>query len=144
MTGLRVELATPADIAAIQAIDPRVGDIAGRAAFLERAVWAGECWLARRNGEIDGFAVFDRSLYDQPFVSLLYVVPERRGAGVATALMMHIETICPGEKLFTSTNESNTPMQRLCERLGFIRSGWIENLDKGDPEIIYFKRLVTS
>jgi GNAT superfamily N-acetyltransferase len=144
MTGLRVELATPADIAAIQAIDPRVGDIAGRAAFLERAIRAGECWLARRNGEIDGFAVFDRSLYDQPFVSLLYVVPERRGAGVATALMMHIETICPGEKLFTSTNESNTPMQRLCERLGFIRSGWIENLDKGDPEIIYFKRLVTS
>ena len=55
--------------------------------------------------------------------------------------MRHIESICVGKKLFTSTNESNTPMQRLCEQLGFVRSGRIENLDEGDPEIVYFKRL---
>jgi hypothetical protein len=55
--------------------------------------------------------------------------------------MRHLERICPSEKLFTSTNESNMPMQRLCEKLGFVRSGWIDNLDDGDPEIIFFKRL---
>jgi hypothetical protein len=32
-------------------------------------------------------------------------------------------------------------MQNLCEKLGFVRSGCIENLDEGDPEIIYFKRM---
>jgi len=32
-------------------------------------------------------------------------------------------------------------MQRLCEHLGYVRSGWIDNLDEGDPEIIYFKRV---
>ena len=32
-------------------------------------------------------------------------------------------------------------MQALCEKLGFVKSGWIDNLDEGDPEIIYFKRL---
>ncbi len=116
-------------------------DTPGRREFLERAAAAGECWLAREGADIVGFAVFDRSLYDQPFVSLLYVVPEQRRNGIATDLMRHVESICPGRKLFTSTNESNTPMQRLCERLGYVRSGWIENLDEGDPEIIYFKRL---
>jgi hypothetical protein len=30
-------------------------------------------------------------------------------------------------------------MQALCERLGYVRSGYIENLDEDDPEIIYFK-----
>lgn len=67
--------------------------------------------------------------------------PAHRRHGVATALMRHVESICPTAKLFTSTNESNTPMQRLCKTLGFVRSGWIENLDEGDPEIIYFKRV---
>jgi hypothetical protein len=31
-------------------------------------------------------------------------------------------------------------MQRVCDALGFVRSGRIENLDEGDPEIVYFKR----
>lgn len=42
-------------------------------------------------------------------------------------------------KLFTSTNESNVAMQRLCDRLGYVRSGFIENLDERDPEVVYFK-----
>jgi GNAT superfamily N-acetyltransferase len=138
---ISLELARREDTTAVQAIDPRAEDTHGRREFLHRAVAAGECWLSRDGGRIVGFAVFDRSLYDQPFVSLLYVVPERRRAGIATELMRHVESICPGHKLFTSTNESNVPMQRLCERLGYVRSGWIENLDEGDPEIIYFKRL---
>jgi GNAT superfamily N-acetyltransferase len=141
VTAARIELARDEDVADVRAIDPRVQDSPGRREFLERAVAAGECWVARDEGHVVGFAVFDRSLYDQPFVSLLYVVPGRRRAGIATELMRHIVSICPGEKLFTSTNESNTPMQRLCERLGYVRSGWIENLDDGDPEIIYFKRV---
>jgi hypothetical protein len=44
-------------------------------------------------------------------------------------------------KLFTSTNASNERMQRLCERLGYVRSGPIEHLDEDDPELVYFKRL---
>jgi hypothetical protein len=30
-------------------------------------------------------------------------------------------------------------MQRLCEGLGCVRTGLIENLDEGDPEVYYFK-----
>jgi hypothetical protein len=53
----------------------------------------------------------------------------------------HIETLYTQGKLFTSTNVYNERMQRLCERLGYVRSGIIENLDEDDPELFYFKRL---
>jgi hypothetical protein len=32
-------------------------------------------------------------------------------------------------------------MRRLCERLGFIESGRIDNLDSDDTEVIYVKWL---
>jgi hypothetical protein len=31
-------------------------------------------------------------------------------------------------------------MQRLCRRLGYMPSGMIDNLDPGDPEVIYCKK----
>lgn len=136
-----VRLATADDADAVHAIDARVRDIRGRRTFIERAIAAGECHVAVDGGAIVGFVVFDRSLYDQPFISLLVVDGSQRRRGIGATLMHHIESICPEEKLFTSTNESNAPMRRLCEKLGFVQSGHIENLDDGDPEIVYFKRL---
>jgi len=138
-----LRIAHAGDGSAICAIDPRVIDTPGRRPFIERAIAAGECYVATDRDAIVGYAVFDRSFFGQPFVSLLIVAEPQRRRGIGARLMRHIESICPGDKLFTSTNESNTPMQRLCEQLGFVRSGYIENLDEGDPEIIYFKRART-
>jgi len=137
----RIRLAGARDGAAICAIDPRVIDTPGRRPFIERAIAAGECYVAASSDEIVGYAVFDRSFFEQPFVSLLIVAEPQRRRGIGVVLMRHLESISPGDKLFTSTNASNTPMQRLCEQLGFVRSGYIEHLDEGDPEIIYFKRV---
>lgn len=61
---------------------------------------------------------------------------------MATVLLRRIEEECATGKLFTSTNASNRAMQSFCQVRGFVRSGYIENLDEGDPEIVYFKRLV--
>gem|GEM_PF-5850403 len=33
------------------------------------------------------------------------------------------------------------PMQLLLEKSGYSLSGFIDNLDPGDPELVYFKRL---
>jgi RimJ/RimL family protein N-acetyltransferase len=46
--------------------------------------------------------------------------------------------ISPTEKLFSSTNQSNDAMHKVYEANGFTKSGLIDNLDEGDPEIIYF------
>lgn len=55
--------------------------------------------------------------------------------------MQHLETVFQTEKLFTSTNLSNLPMQSLLVRLGYLLSGVIHHLDEGDPELVYVKYL---
>jgi len=132
--------ARPGDIGAVQAIDERVLGRADRREFLRQAVVRGECLVGRLDGEIAGFVVVDRSFFDQRFVALLIVDPDYQRHGIGSALMRSVEAQFSGEKLFTSTNASNLKMQALCERLGYVRSGVIENLDDGDPEIIYFKQ----
>ena len=48
---------------------------------------------------------------------------------------------CKKEKLFTSTNKSNVPMQKLMEKLKYKKSGIVHNLDPGDPELFFFKKV---
>ena len=136
-----VEKATWDDFEHVCSLDRIVLGNSGRQDFLDNAIKAGQCLVARMEDAPVGFAVLNQSFYGHGFIALLIVHPGHRRRGVATALIRHIESICPMEKLFTSTNESNEPMQRLCETLGFVRSGYIENLDAGDPEVIFFKRV---
>jgi ribosomal protein S18 acetylase RimI-like enzyme len=136
-----VEKATEKGLELIWALDRMVLGNSSRKDSLTNAVRAGRCLMAQVGDTIVGFGVLEQSFYGHGFISLLIVHPNHRRRGVATALIRHIESICPTKKLFTSTNESNSIAQRVFEALGFVRSGYIENLDEGDPEIIYFKRL---
>ena len=97
--------------------------------------------VARVDGVVRGFVITDTSFFDEGFVRLLMVHPEFRRRGLATSLMRAAELDCETNKLFTSTNQSNLPMQQLCDRLGYQRSGIVENLDEGDRELIYVKKL---
>ncbi len=112
-----------------------------RRAYVRRAIEQGHCWVAESDRRSLGYIVADTSFLGYPFVWLVAVAAPYRRLGVATALMRHAESMFPGGKLFTSTNESNYPSRRLMESVGFERSGRIENLDEGDAEIVYFKRL---
>jgi ribosomal protein S18 acetylase RimI-like enzyme len=112
-----------------------------RKGLVADAVRAGRCLAAWTGDTLAGFGILEQTFYRQGFIGLLIVHPDYRRRGVVTALIHRIESICPTEKLFTSTNESNVIAQKTYEALGFIRSGYIENLDENDPEIIYFKRL---
>ena len=66
--------------------------------------------------------------------------PPLAGArGVALRLLQAAVTACDTAKLFTSTNQSNVAARRLMAKAGFVPSGMIENLDEGDPELVYVK-----
>ena len=112
-----------------------------RRRLIETACASGQISVARVDDVIRGFVIADESFFGQFYVRLLMVHPDFRHRGLATALMRAAELDCQTGKLFTSTNQSNIPMQQLCDRLGFVKSGYIENLDEGDPELIYVKML---
>ncbi|MCL7701252.1 hypothetical protein M8361_27965, partial [Klebsiella pneumoniae] len=56
-----------------------------------------------------------------------------------TAIIRHFQSAITDSKLFGSANMSNRQMQELFVRLGFRPSGYIDNLDEGDPEIIFYR-----
>ena len=112
-----------------------------RRVFIKREVMEGNCCVAVEKGFAIGYGVLNYTFYYTGCIDMLYVDSHRRRSGAGTALMRHMESLCRTPKLFTSTNLSNLPMQSLLAKLGYALSGVIHNLDEGDPEIVYFKRL---
>jgi len=72
---------------------------------------------------------------------MVYVAEPARRRGVGRSLLENLEKRCSRPKLFTSTNESNREMKSLLMSLGYTASGVIYNLDPGDPELVFFKKL---
>ena len=103
------------------------------------AVGKGHCQVAIGNGQVAGYVLTHDDFFGHGFVSLVVVAPgqQRRGAGLR--LLAAAEAACQTEKLFTSTNASNLAAQQLFASAGFVRSGRIEHLDEGDPELVYMK-----
>ncbi|MDN6858978.1 GNAT family N-acetyltransferase [Pseudomonas sp. CAN2814] len=113
-----------------------------RRRFIEQAITAGQCWVAVEAGDSSvllGYGVLDYSFFEQAFIPLVVVGDSARRRGVGSAILRALESRSGAAKLFTSTNASNEPMRRLLGKLGFIGSGQVENLDEGDPELIFVK-----
>lgn len=68
------------------------------------------------------------------------VAEKYRHCGIGFALLNHLFAICKTQKLFTSTNKSNEPMQKLLGKSGFSFCGEIDALDEGDPELFFVKQ----
>jgi GNAT superfamily N-acetyltransferase len=136
---LVVRVADRADLSKVGDLESlaQAGDRSDR---LARAQAEGRLVVAERDGDIVGYAL-QSSFFEYDFLELLVVRPSYRRQGIATALVEAIEARSRTGKLFTSTNRSNAAMQRLCEALGFERSGAVDNLDEGDPELFYYKRV---
>lgn len=95
--------------------------------------------VAEIDGEIVGSVEMEYSFFGRGFVTTLKVVESHRRRGIGTALMEAVAARCETSQLFTSTNESNIAMQRLLDRLGYVASGVVHNLDPGDPELFYVR-----
>lgn len=112
-----------------------------RREFIKHSVASGACYVAVAEDEVIGYGVLSYNFYDNGNIEMLYVHSDHRRRGAAAALLRHLESLCQTSKLFTSTNLSNLAMQSLLAKLEYVLSGVIHNLDEGDPEIVYFKRL---
>jgi ribosomal protein S18 acetylase RimI-like enzyme len=87
-----------------------------------------------------GYCVVEYTFFEQGFATMLMVAPSARGRGVGHRLLEAVAASCTTPKLFTSTNVSNQPMQRLLQRAGWSPVGLLHGLDEGDPELFYLCR----
>lgn len=138
---ISIRLANEGDIEALWSLDLVARGENRRREFIRRSIASGACFVAVAEDEVIGYGVLNYSFYDNGCLDMLYVHSDHRRRGAAEALLRHLESLCETSKLFTSTNLSNLAMQSLLAKLGYVLSGLIHNLDEGDPEIVYFKRL---
>ena len=140
---MTIRLATAADAEVLIGFDHLASEGSARRAFIRRSIDAGRCFVALSgaHGPPVAYGVLEYTFYDNGFVAMLYVAAPHRGRGFGGALLRHLESRCRTPKLFTSTNQSNMPMQRLLHKHPYTPSGVIENLDEGDPELVFFKQI---
>ena len=131
--------ALEADLPRLHECDPYAKAHESRRVELRRMVQQASCIVAAVDDQQLGFAVLEYNFFGNGFISLVCVANAHRGKGVALSLVMELARRCVTHKLFTSTNTSNASAQRLFARAGFVRSGIVENLDPGDPELVFFK-----
>jgi len=137
---ITIRPASTDDLTEICAFD-HLGQDTERQAYLRHSIQQAQCHVAVINNAIVGYVILEYTFFGLGFVSLLYTHHEHRRGGIGTRLMQHAEDICTTEKLFTSTNLSNHPMQNLLASRRYKLSGVIHDLDKGDPELFYVKFL---
>ncbi|MDX8290800.1 GNAT family N-acetyltransferase [Metabacillus indicus] len=136
----RVLAADIADLNRLVEIDSEVIGHSSRREIIKRAIENGQCLIAKEEEEIAGFLIHDTSFFECAFISLVIVSPSKRRRGFASLLIDYMVSSSATEKIFSSTNRSNTGMQKVFHSNGFVESGMVENLDEGDPEVIYFKK----
>ena len=125
---------------ALCTIDQAVIGDSSREGDIQQAIEEKRCLLYQSADTIAGFLLFSNDFFGYSFISLVIVKPSERRKGVASALMMAYMNMAKTSKVFSSTNQSNKRMQQLFHNLGFVKSGFIDNLDEGDPEMIYMKQ----
>ena len=138
---ISIRLAIESDVEALCSLDLIARQKNERREFIRREVAAGTCFVAVADEEVIGYGVLNYTFHHHGCIDMLYVHSDHRRRGAGEALMRHMESLCRTPKLFTSTNLSNLRMQSLLAKLEYELSGVIHNLDEGDPELVYFKRL---
>ena len=133
-----IRLATETDAPSLIALDTVAAREPKRAAQIRTWCDQAVCYIAWEQGVAMGYGVLTYHFFGCGFIEMLMVGEHCRRRGVGLALIAALKSRCQHPKLFTSTNRSNQPMQRLLLNAGFIASGQIENLDDGDPEQIFF------
>ncbi len=112
-----------------------------RAEKITKAILDKECFIILADNRAVGFVIFDYRFFDQGWIELIIIGEKYRGKGVGGQAIDLICKQCKTNKVFTSTNSSNTQMQKALSKVDFSFAGKINGLDEGDPELFYFKTI---
>jgi ribosomal protein S18 acetylase RimI-like enzyme len=138
---MTVRPATEADLEAILRIDLRPALLRKERERVAAALSRGGALVAEEDGALVGIVDLEHGFFGYAFVPLLAVHKDYRRRGIAGRLLAAAIARAHGDRVFTSTAESNAPMHDLLPKFGFTRTGVVENLDPGDREIFYVRFL---
>jgi GNAT superfamily N-acetyltransferase len=136
-----LRLGVPADAEAIKSVDSMVAVDPARAPFFEQWLCEDTVVVAELDGQLVGFGVYNHGFFHQSQVERLMIHPDYRGKRIGGQLLEALEQMCDTPKLFVATNLSNHRMQKLLLRKGYTACGYIDELDPGDPELVFIKKL---
>lgn len=137
---MQIRQAALEDYEALCAIDAVAATNLERRSRIREWVAASHCYVVVEKDDVPvAYGVLTNDFFDQAFIQIVTVSREYRRQGLGAAIVSHLLSIDRGSKLFSSTNLSNRPMQMLFAKFGFRISGYIDNLDDGDPEIIFYR-----
>lgn len=132
--------ATDSDFEGITRIDAAAAIDEDRRALTSQGFAQKGCWISGHDDLPEGYLVLSRRhLFGRDFVSLVMVKDSARRRGLASALFQAAEASATTSQLFTSTNQSNRPMQALLETRDYLKPGVIDHLDLDDPEIVFVR-----
>ncbi|MED1602720.1 GNAT family N-acetyltransferase [Alkalihalophilus marmarensis] len=132
-------IANMTDLDKIIYIDREVIGNNSRGEMIKKAIELEHCIIVKEEDAITGFLIYDTNFFGCSFILLIIISPSKRRKGYASKLIEYMMDHSPTQKVFSSTNRSNVNMQKVFKKNGFTESGIVENLDEGDPEIIYFR-----
>lgn len=127
-----------ADVSRLAEVDhlAAAGD-PGRKAALQQWVTTASIRVAQTQARVVGYCVTEYTFFGQAFITMLMVAANARRHGVGSRLLQDAQQRRSTTKMFTSTNLSNQPMQRLLTRQGWQSAGIVYGLDEGDPELFF-------
>ena len=136
---MQIRQAIIEDYAALCAIDAVAATSPERRDRIRDWLASSRCYVAAgKDGVPVAYGVLTHEFFEQAFIQIVMVGREHQRQGFGAAVVSHLKSIARGSKLFSSTNLSNGPMQMLFAKSGFRISGYIDNLDDGDPELIFY------
>lgn len=136
-----IRLGQPADAQALKSLDSVVPVDPTRADSIDEWLSEDTVLVAEAEGRVVGYGVFNHGFFHQSQVDMLMLHPEYRGRRIGEQLLSALEAKCDTPKFFVTTNLSNHPMQRLLVRMGYVACGYIDELDPGDPELVFVKKM---
>jgi RimJ/RimL family protein N-acetyltransferase len=145
MENIRLRKATSNDKAIVVDFDYRLDKDEhiklNREEKITKAISNDECFLILADDKEVGFVIFDYRFFDQGWIELIIIDEKYRGKGLGGKTFDLICEQSKSDKVFTSTNSSNTQMQRALITADFAFAGEINGLDDGDPERFYYKKV---
>jgi RimJ/RimL family protein N-acetyltransferase len=143
MDPVSLRKATKGDTAIVVDIDYRHNNVEHielrREEKITKAITDKECFIIMAENRAVGFILFDYRFFDQGWIELIIIEEKYRGKGIGEQAINLVCKQSKTNKVFTSTNSSNTPMQKTLNKVGFSFAGEIIGLDEGDLELFYYK-----